>query len=262
MPNYINLREYFQKWSRYTFRQGVDFSRRCKNNNVLRQHTMRILQQQKLIDKKMNGNSVEGIPYVYEHENTYIRFTEVFTICMENYLTPVEYIICTIEKLLDQELGDDLMLELVGRAYRAFPSFIREYDLQYQLAREFGHDNVKHSSIHDDVVGHEDVTLFYDGSIYHIWSYQMSKRGLINTGQRITERRGVLKRGKHILCPIDVFSDEVTMIEGWSLYPEEYSTRVKEYLDNEKPDEYADIKVLSRDRLDTYMKKLHLFYKS
>lgn len=262
MPNYTNLRAYFLKWSNYTFEQGINFSKRCNNNEALKQQTIKILQQQNLLNKKMDGNSVQDLPRKYEGENTYVRYAEVFSICMNNYLTPAEYIICTVEKLMDANVDERLMLDVVGRAYRAFPSFIREYDLEYQLAKTFGSDNVTHSSVCEDVVGHEDVKLCYNKKDYHIWSYQMSPRGLRNTGQRIIENRGLLQKGMHVLCPIDVFSNDRTLIEGWILYPEEYGSRVKMLLDSENTDDYAEIKKLSRERLDTYMKKLQLFNKT
>lgn len=48
----------------------------------------------------------------------------------------------------------------------------------------------------------------YNGELYPLWSYQSSDRGLDNTGSRLSEYRGSLPFGYHVLCPFDALKKE------------------------------------------------------
>jgi len=71
----------------------------------------------------------------------------------------------------------------------------------------------------EDTKGHADLIVKVSGFEFRIWLFQMSKRGIENTSDRLAGNRGQLRKGIHIICGQDTRNESQTeTIEGWNLY--------------------------------------------
>ena len=95
-----------------------------------------------------------------------------------------------------------------------------------------------------------------------MWSYQSFERGLNNTASRFYGRRGMVPKGYHILCPIDIGnSAEVEEVDGWYFYSDRYVKYIYDMISIEKPDEYETIARLQEYAMKIYLKKANVVYK-
>ena len=251
-----------EKWGQYSYGQGLNYCFKAKQNERLFQLTARILEILEIKDIPMNGFSIQRISDKVDEEKSGIVYSSIFQDAVNKYITPVYYVTKMVEAYEKKNIYNEYeMSGKVARGLRAFPSFIREMDLEYKLGEVLlSVESVR--SPQQDIQDHTDVLLRYDGEEYRIWSYQRTEWGLVNTSERLLGIRGKLPRGFHILCPIDIFNDkEAEEISGWELYSDEYVQNVVNVLRLRRMDQYSEIISRSRDYVKEYIKDVHIFEK-
>lgn len=223
-----------------------------------------ILQTQQLRDKLMKGNSVQRIPVKYEGPLQTITFSEIFYDCLySEKLSPISYIVEIIKAGVQLNYPMDIIVGIVGRGLRSFPSFLREMDLRIKLAEALPGAICDRTSPEDDVSKHIDLYMDYDNQRYMIWSYQgSSDRAQSNTLSKLRGSRGEIPDGTHILCPFDVFdSYQYEDISGWRLYNKKYVESIVELLLTGEIENYSVIKNGDVPVLKEYISKPHILLK-
>ncbi len=255
MPDIQDIRKYMDTWGQMTYKSGLDYCYEIKNNASVLEICTEVLKKQRLFEKKMDGYSVQNIPCINEGK-TDIIFTNIFWKLAKIYITPVSYIGSVVNECTKKEISNiDEICGIVGRALRAFPSFLREMDLAYKLSR-FMHNSEIVTGPEQDIGDHTDILIKYNNVEYRVWSYQNYDRGLYNTAQRFYGNRGNIPKGIHVLCPIDISNKNVIEnVDGWFFYSEKYVHYLFEMISFEKPDSYAEIRRLEQYALKLYLKK-------
>lgn len=247
-----DIRKYMGVWSQQTYLSGLDYCYSITKDKDTYDLTIEVLKIQKLAEKKMDGFSVQDIPYK-EEGKTEVIYTDIFWHTVEEYVTPVYYVAAIVRECEKKQLSKEKIVGLVGRGLRAFPSFLREMDLTCKIAQFFPDAEIENGP-EQDVGDHTDVLIKSKGNIYRLWSYQNFERGLDNTAQRFYGKRGKVPSGYHVLCPIDIGNEsETEKINGWIFYSERYVKYLYEMIAIEKPDDYRTIK-----RLDEYAMRMYL----
>jgi hypothetical protein len=201
--------------------------------------------------RKINGSSVQNIKRVYEGENLNIHITmsKKFheTLNISHEFAPILYILTIsrdlieVEKTLNHNKKNILNIwGFLGRSYRSYASFIRDYDsieTIREISRNFSKKLNKEIKVEQnpeiDARGHTDIFVHFqnDPYEYRIWLYQSTPRGLKNLLIRLTgTSRGELLSGYHFLVPINVFKhdNKVQNLFNWALYSDSYLESVIE----------------------------------
>lgn len=252
MSNIKNIREYMTTWDRYTYEEGLKY---CYHLSAdAKKVTLAILKKQKLISKKMNGKSSQGL--IVNENETYIVFSDIFS-SMKGYISPALYIAKIVDECLSKQLDTDYICGIVGRGLRALPSFIRELDLEEKVL-ELLPGATSYRNPVEDVIGHTDILLRYNERIYRLWSYQCSKRGLCHTVSRLRGERGELLPGIHVLCPVNINSEtDIISLHDWKLHSDNYIRQVVDCIDSKKYQNYHYIQHL--DQYDNFFKHINKF---
>ncbi|MDO4442257.1 MAG: hypothetical protein Q4B69_00050 [Slackia sp.] len=234
--DYGKIRWFMRKaWVQRTYAEELEHFQSPRLNPQLDKALSEVIVELGLADKKMDGASVRGIPVKTEGK-TYVSFAAAFDCCARSYLSPVSYISAILEACLYQKVDRCHFAEQAGRGLRAFPSFIREFDLRQGLIEEFtrrGIAVIVESGVRLDIEEHTDVklTLFdedgCEGRAYRLWSYLPTNRGTYNLLQKLLGRRagGDVASGVHVLCPFPFFGKK-DVVQGWYLHPESYFVEV------------------------------------
>lgn len=263
MPNFTDIRKYMGTWEKYSYAEGLDYCFELKKNEKLFQLTKRLLEILKIRDMPMNGFSIEHIAKQANNGGTKIVFSDLFYESANYFITPVSYLAKMVEAYEKEDIYNEyVMAGEVARGLRAFPSFIREMDLEYKLGKALTNAACVRNP-KQDIQDHTDVLLLYDGQEYRVWSYQITPRGLNNTAKRLLGKRGNLPFGIHILCPLDIFNGaETEDISGWKLYSDSYIHKVVPVLRQKQIDKYTEIIRKSEYAVKEYLKEIHIFEKS
>ncbi len=255
-----DIRKYMGLWSQKTYLSGLDYCYSIKKDKTSYDLTVEVLRKQKLDEKKMDGYSVQKIPYI-EEGKTEVIYTDIFWNIAEEYITPIYYVAAIVQECVRKNVPPDRVVGLVGRGLRAFPSFLREMDLTCKFAQFFPNAVIKNGP-EQDVGDHTDILIESRGNVYRLWSYQNFERGLNNTAQRFYGNRGEVPAGYHVLCPIDIWNKaETEEINGWIFYSERYVKYLYEMIAIEKPDDYRTVKRLSEYALKMYLNKAKIVKK-
>ena len=260
MTKYEDIRKYMSIWNNCSFEDGLGYVYHISVEE--KNQTKDILKRLNLWDKKMSGNTVElQQDKIKAYEENTIIFSKIFNSVLNNYITPVAYIVDIIRECNKYGYNNHFISRIVLRGYRTFPSFLRELDLASKLTNKIDGATCQRSTPEDDVWGHTDVLLKYNGSLYRVWSYQDSSRGIENTFKRFKGKRGRLPRGLHVLCPIDLFNSDkrhYDEIFGWKMYSDNYVSEIAELIVAGKIDEYDELMKDTDSRLQEYIKQIRM----
>lgn len=262
MPNIKDIRRYMGAWEKYSYAEGLNYCFDLKKDERLFQLTKNLLEILKIKDMPMNGFSIEHIAKQANNGKTKIFFSDLFYESANNFITPVSYLAKMVEAYENKDIFNEYILAgEVARGLRAFPSFIREMDLEYKLSEVLINVECIRNP-EQDIQNHTDVLIRYDGQEYRVWSYQVTPRGLKNTAKRLLGQRGKLPLGIHILCPIDIYNRKETEdISGWKLYSDSYIHKVVTVLRQRQIDKYSEIIRKSTYEVKEYIKEIHKFEK-
>lgn len=210
MPDIVNIRKYMETWDKFSYGQGLNYCIEAKQNERLFQLIEKILEILEIKDIPMNGSSIQHLKGKVNEGDSGIVYSDIFYNSAKKYITPVYYLAKMVEAYgQETAYNEQEMAGKVARGLRAFPSFIREMDLEYKLDKALLHvESVRNPEM--DIRDHTDILIRYDKQEYRVWSYQITPRGLDNTVERILGKRGRLPVGLHILCPIDIFNGAET----------------------------------------------------
>jgi len=250
-----------EAWKSFTISESF-FNLKNAERNLFNQHFNESIQQElmkskfflQVKDRKIIGNCVEGIEGVYNGEdlNFYISLSEIFhdSIDLVPKHAPIFYILKIAKKLIDlrealkpRGLWKDEYWGFLGRAFRGFASFFRDYDAFNKIREIIRSKKMDHNFLEDpiqesklDSKGHTDILVLCKTPAgimkFRIWLFQSTKRGLINLIERIAGFRGVLGEGFHFLLPINIFQNDskVENIHKWVLYSPTYLNSIIEII--------------------------------
>lgn len=203
-----------------------------------------VLKELGLYNKVMDGDSIMNLPKTNETDSG-IVFTEAFNYTITlNDTTPCDYVLYII--WLSNHKGYSLtkIKGVVSRGLRAFPSFLRELDFNRKLSNKIGDAFDAGDTVMDtlmDVKEHVDIKLKLNNEIYNLWLFQSSKRGIYNTQQKLSGKRGKLKKGYHVLCPIDVFKSKYAEKQyNWYFYNYNYIDNILNIIKSNEYTNYND----------------------
>ena len=203
------------------------------------------LMESGLYNKKMVGESVEGLlEYDPAEKDGGIFMTGIFQdTIIDREGNVCDYVIAIIKAAIKKNKSNIMILGWIGRSLRSFPSFLREIALKADLC-EFFRDSKDFSIERDpkmDLEKHVDLTLTYKGTKYFIWVYQISKKGVNNTREKLLGKRdGDFSYGLNVLCSIEVFNNTNDKVKynGWIFYGRSYIQKIIDIIDNDEPEPY------------------------
>ena len=258
MKNIKEILSYFPAWDTITYSQDlVRVSKGYPDEVLLLCKKAFFLLG--IADKVMSGTSASRLPYIEEGEYGLIYSKIFWDACEKGYLSPVSYAVHVIMMCLCKNIKDEKVVAgIVGRGLRAFPSFLRELYLQYKLSLLFPEAKFEHT-VDIDINDHADILMRGLDCNHYIWSYCASGRGTVNAGQKILGKRGALKKGNHVLCPLINSGKSSTTISGWWLYSDSYIYQIAKMISFENPETYEQVRMLSETALNAYLKTPRLF---
>ena len=213
------------------------------------------LDKQKLFDKPMNGYSSEGLRKT-EIEKLGIAYVDLFNKLdpIDQFWTPMDYLHelckhnlsrrswCEAKAKRYNMTFDQLTYLMVGRALRALPSFIREYQLSNALKVAFPRATFAQDPDMDKRC-HCDVKMELDGETYYFWSFISSAKSIYNFVEKFEDKRtGVIMDGNHLLCPFDRKEESDASYKGWAFYSSRYINEVKTAVYHKPRLNYDDVK--------------------
>lgn len=244
------LRDIFRIWKLYCFETMLnEFKNRQERlpGEIFNPNVIQKLKEsdffRQVRDRIIDGTSVENLK-VNEDKFRIITMPQEFSnsVKMSYKYAPVIYCLNITKRLLDLE--NELKIEgrrseqywrFLGRAYRSFASFIRDYDSKEKIEdflnkKKWEEDvdiKISQNPILDSM-GHTDILFMYKDKKktleFRIWLYQSTKKGLENLIERLRGRRGDLENGYHVFAPIDIYcsNDKVEDKFHWILYSDIY----------------------------------------
>lgn len=256
-----NMTATLNAWNDKTFDQALsEMAMKGKNEKAI-ELLKTVIRKQRIGEKQMNGDATEGMK-LKEVENLGIAYVTVFNRTCEKYTwwTPVEYLyeLCLNntkrKEFYDKkaaELGityEHLAVVMCGRALRALPSFIREYQLANALHRKFPSATFCQDE-YTDKYFHCDVKMEMNEQTYFFWSFIASEKSVRNFVQKFSDSRfGHVNDGIHVLCPFDrrdnVKSGELKVKAnylGWHLYSREYLDVIENMVNSGEHKEYSEL---------------------
>ena len=255
-----------EEWNKKTFGDEFDkFAEKCEDKELLKL-LKKVIKHQDLHNKHMNGWCSEGVK-VAEFERMGVKYVDFFNNLEKSgeYWTPLN-ILCDIcknnlsrksfyEKKAQSKIMsfERLTWLMCGRALRALPSYIREYQLNNEIKTIFPNAIVEQSEDLDQRY-HCDLKLTMNDKEYYVWSFVATTRSIINFAQKFKALRyGTVPNGYHILCPYDVFKNRDSSFRGWLFYSDEYMQEVKTAMECEAL-RYEDVVNASVYNLEFYKK--------
>lgn len=227
-------------WNSKTF--GAAFSEIViteKNSEVITL-LKTVIEQQNLTNKRMNGYCSEGLK-VAEFEKMGICYVDLFNKLekSDEFWTPLSilYEMCKhtlvnknfyIEKAIEYNMSfDEVTWLMCGRAIRALPSYIREYQLRNALKSAFPMATFYQDEEMDKRF-HCDIKMESNGQTYYFWSFISSQRSIYQFVDKFKNHRyGKILDGMHVLCPFDRYEESDASYKGWCFYSSRYVDEVK-----------------------------------
>ena len=213
------------------------------------------LDKQRLWDKPMNGNSSEGLKNT-EVEKLGIAYVDLFNKLdpTDLFWTPLDFLheMCkhnlSKRKFYEKKAQvnhmtfEQLTYRMCGRALRALPSFIREYQLSNALKKTFP-KGLFFQDPDMDKRCHCDINMVLDGETYYFWSFISSAKSIYNFVEKFKDNRGgVIMDGHHVLCPFDRNEEKDASYKGWAFYSARYINEVKTAIYQKAHLNYEDVK--------------------
>lgn len=269
MPTIADIMRFMRIWNNQTYRVALDNILAITTNEEVFDLTANVLQLQNLTETRMNGYSVQRLPYICEG-HVDVVFSEVFWRMIHGYISPAYYVGLIVRECLGKDINNDVRIaEIVGRGLRSLPSFIREVDLHSKVGSFLPNAEVTNGAEQDvrehaeqDVRDHTDILINYNEHEYRMWSYQSTDWGLDNTSHRFCEERGNLPDGYIVMAPIDIGNPEqVQSSYGWKLYSEEYVRSICEMIVENRVDDYDETVENDYGVIKDYLKEPRLIYK-
>ena len=199
----INVREKMDTWNQETYEEFV----RNHYDKKIAEAAISVFDELQITDKKMNGSSCEKLPKAEEGTiGLKTTFSEFFHRETENSLfSPASYLVSILVEAQNRNISRSKYAGILSRGLRSFTSFLREPDLAIQLD-DLLKNRISAYSISlnpkQDSKDHTDILIQTDNLLFRLWLYQFSSRGLPHDIERLTEKRGKLPAGIHILCPL------------------------------------------------------------
>ena len=234
-------------WQKKTYRMEIDdLFAEHPNLQQLYAVVVKVLELQQIDHKSMDGYSITNLPWISE-QKTSIVFSKLFQeTSKRKSFSPALYIVFMVYAYVNnvndgnwEEVYEKKLACEIGRGLRAFPSFLREWDLREKIKWIFPNSPIMYGP-EQDVRDHADIILRYGDSLIRIWSYQSTEKGIQYVIKRLSGDRGMIPSGLHGLFPIDINNpSEAEDVYGWRLYSMEYVKRLCEMFGNRTPEMFA-----------------------
>lgn len=200
-----SLRTICEQWNNQKFVDQLE-ELLDKSNGQLVEITKQSLNRLGILDKKVNGYASEGLQKSDEGVTGIgISYSETFHNVYDDSFNPTKFLFALVSEFVNKKCDIKKLDGFLARGLRTLTSLLREPDFAEKLLIELRpiDKNIKATlSPKQDSGDHTDVLLNFKGQEYRIWLFQFSDRGLPHDIDRLTERRGVLPFGLHILCPL------------------------------------------------------------
>lgn len=241
-------------WDRKTFGDAFAEMKVTDKNKEVIELLKVVLDKQGLVNKQMNGFCSEGLKKD-EFERMGICYVDLFNALEQRgtFWTPCDilYEMCkhNIERRSFYEKkakNYNITFEKVtwlmcGRALRALPSYIREYQLKNALQNAFP----KAYFCQDEDLDrkfHCDIKMTLNDTDYYFWSFISSPRSIYQFVDKFRNNRyGVVSDGKHVLCPFDRKEERDASYRGWAFYSSRYINEVKTAIYQKEPLDYYTV---------------------
>jgi hypothetical protein len=166
-----------------------------------------------------------------EKEET-VQFSDVFhrleikgTLCPSNYIVEVIHDLEKWDKENNTRHNDDFYCKTIARSLRTFASMLRENNLREIIDAYMRTEAIRRgrvykmfdANVQEDVNHKTDIAIKFAGTLYRIWSYQVTESGVKKTSKRIEKGAGY---GYNVLLPFDL--EDAEYVHGWAFYPVEY----------------------------------------
>jgi len=207
------MRKEIEFWANRTFE---DFLEEVEFDKSVKAKIQETYFWEQVKKKIVDGNSVTKIKGINERNDGSISFrmADIFhsvAIKNEKFL-PILYLLEIVKLLLAQgKTSSDVISGVLGRCYRSFASFLRDYDSKskFDLVTNEYNNEIEFTTFQDpeiDAKYHADIVLELRKNDrfgrFFIWLYQSTQRSFDNIRSRLTGARGKLPNGVHVLAPI------------------------------------------------------------
>lgn len=239
-------------WASKTFGEALAEFEVADENRESYELMKLVVKRQRLFDKPMDGKCSEGLKKdEFERMGvTYVSFVNNLE-AQNRFWTPLDIIHDVCKNNLERRdfyekkakkycmTFERVTWLMCGRALRALPSYVREYQLKNSLQKAFP-DGVFIQDAELDMKYHCDIKMELNGSEYYFWSFISSPRSIYQFVDKFRSNRyGQVVDGTHVLCPFDRLVEKDAAYKGWSFYSKEYINEVKQAIfKNEHLDYY------------------------
>lgn len=256
-----------KKWSNTTFGEAFDKIVVTEENRESVKLLKKVLIHQNLMDKKMDGYCTEGLKKS-EFERMGVKYVDFFNELEEkdDYWTPLDILHNLCKNNISRKSFYDgkakkynMSFEKVtwlmcGRALRALPSYIREYQLKNELEKTFP-EGVFYQNADLDQHYHCDIKMDFKEQSYYFWSFYASTRSIFQFADKFKGNRcGEVLDGHHVLCPFDRKDESEASYKGWLFYSKNYLKKVRKAILEDKHLSYEQVLKSSVYDLDFYKK--------
>lgn len=198
----LNVRDKIQIWSRMTYGEYVKRHYQGK----IKYDTISVFDKLQITDKIMDGFSCEKLPKDEEGRiGLKTTYSEIFHNEIKNAdFSPASYLVSILSECQKQKIDSNKYMGILARGLRSFTSLLREPDLALQLNELLNKNQELEIVLNpkQDSSDHTDILILKGDKSIRLWLYQFSLRGLPHDVERLTEKRGKLPKGIHILCPL------------------------------------------------------------
>lgn len=260
-----DIQKYMRCWAQRTYNEEIAYFHALRNNAGMRRRIIVYLDKLKITNRHMDGYSITNLPRINaaeENRGIVPKYTEIFNQWLDmNYISPLTYIYKICENIPDT-LSDELASGIIARGLRSFPSFFRELELAKQIESRIPGCIIYTRDTEVDVSQHTDILLEYNNSLFRLWSYQSSGKGIQNTSKRFSGIRGQIPGGMHIMCPFSRTNPDNRQKYGWLFYSESQCCTVVDMImnDNVQIDLYKELD-MHQNVLGSYLMQFRKIYK-
>lgn len=227
----------------------------------------KVLMHQGLMDKKMNGFCTEGLKKA-EFERMGVRYVDFFNELESSdaYWTPLDILHNVCKNNLERKKFyeakakkynmsfDKVTWLMCGRALRALPSYMREYQLRNALENTF-EQGTFYQDEELDKKYHCDIKMDLNDKSYYFWSFYASTRSIFQFADKFKGNRyGEVLNGCHVLCPFDREQESEATYKGWLFYSKKYVSNVKKAILDDQHLQYKEVLKSSVYDIDFYKK--------